>query len=343
MSWEFYDKTGALKQAVARAVNPMARVWRSTAQNIASGAFTTISFDSILFDTDGMWNPATPTYLTIKTAGKYLLVGNFLFTPAAGGNTRFASVIVNGAEVTDQQGAITEYSRMSFCAIVDLAVGDRVSLGAYQDSGSTIPSYPGNGANTLAVSKIDGVVYPTGKPPRITTSLLSGGPPSAPDDGDIWIATAVDASDTRWQFQYNAGSASAYKWDFIGGPPIHTGPSGNVTTASTSMVDLTGAPTLVIPRTGLYIVDYGMYAVNGGTYAGAASISSQVLGSVAGAGNVYQVAQMTGVFGGGRGKFTESRVLTAGETIKIQVKTSTASDNLQAVEATLALTPIRIA
>lgn len=55
---------------------------------------------------------------------------------------------------------------------------------------------------------------------QVTTSALSGGPPGSPSDGDIWIATGVDGNGVRWAFQYNAGSASAYKWEFIGGAPM---------------------------------------------------------------------------------------------------------------------------
>lgn len=42
-------------------------------------------------------------------------------------------------------------------------------------------------------------------------------------DGDIWIATGVTTGGVRWQFQYNASSSSAYKWEFIGGPPVSIG------------------------------------------------------------------------------------------------------------------------
>lgn len=56
-------------------------------------------------------------------------------------------------------------------------------------------------------------------PYALNVSDFASGPPSSPSSGDIWIAT-VDANGTRWQFQYNAGSASAYKWEFIGGSPV---------------------------------------------------------------------------------------------------------------------------
>lgn len=57
-------------------------------------------------------------------------------------------------------------------------------------------------------------------PYAITVSDFASGPPSSPSSGDIWVGTNVDANGTRWQFQYNAGSASTYKWEFIGGAPF---------------------------------------------------------------------------------------------------------------------------
>jgi hypothetical protein len=90
--------------------------------------------------------------------------------------------------------------------------------------------------------------------PKITTQPISLGPPPNPVDGDIWIATGVDANGTRWQFQYNAGSTSALKWEFIGGAPLF-GSSGSMTVTATGAVALTGGPSIAVPRTGDYEVD----------------------------------------------------------------------------------------
>jgi hypothetical protein len=92
---------------------------------------------------------------------------------------------------------------------------------------------------------------------QITTSALSGGPPASPNDGDIWIATAVDANGARQAFQYNAGSGSALKWEFIGGFSQVVSPVGSITTASAVPVDLTGGPTLTLARAGDYTVEFG--------------------------------------------------------------------------------------
>lgn len=94
--------------------------------------------------------------------------------------------------------------------------------------------------------------------PQITTSALSGGPPSSPTDGDIWIASAVDSNGTRWQFQYNAGSSSVYKWEFIGGPALFVSVSTFEFTTSTGWVDTTTVgPSYTTIRAGDWEVAYG--------------------------------------------------------------------------------------
>jgi len=91
--------------------------------------------------------------------------------------------------------------------------------------------------------------------PTITTGTLAAGPPGSPKDGDIWIATAVDGNGTRWQFQYNAGSASAYKWEFIGGVPMLAAVATGENTTSTTYAALTTAgPSLTLARAGDYQV-----------------------------------------------------------------------------------------
>lgn len=176
---------------------------------------------------------------------------------------------------------------------------------------------------------------------KITTSTLAGGPPGAPADKDIWIATAVDAVGGRWVFQYNAGSASSFKWEFVGGSAV-VGSGGNVSTASTAFVDITGAPTFLVPRAGDYEVEWGGYAVNGGTFASASTISTQTVGSTSGAGTPQQSAQMTATFGGGRAHHLERRTLVSGETLKLQVKTSSAANNLQINDVVLRVKPVRV-
>lgn len=90
---------------------------------------------------------------------------------------------------------------------------------------------------------------------RITTSTLAGGPPGAPVDGDIWIATAVDANGTRWMFQYNAASGSAYKWEFIGGPAVFAEvlTSESIPAFGSFQNLATDGPSITVARAGDYL------------------------------------------------------------------------------------------
>lgn len=77
-----------------------ARVFCSIATNAASGSTTTVQYDNVRYDTDGMFDAAQPTRLTCKTAGIYLLGGNVTFEADADGE-RLVRVIVNNLTVVN--------------------------------------------------------------------------------------------------------------------------------------------------------------------------------------------------------------------------------------------------
>lgn len=94
--------------------------------------------------------------------------------------------------------------------------------------------------------------------PRVTISTMAGGPPASPIEGDIWVATAVDANGTRWSFQYNAGSASASKWEYFGGDPVIAEVTTSEATTSAAYVALaTAGPSITVARAGDYNVEIG--------------------------------------------------------------------------------------
>jgi hypothetical protein len=93
--------------------------------------------------------------------------------------------------------------------------------------------------------------------PRMVTSTLAGGPPASPVDQDIWVATTVDALGTRWVFQYNAGSGSAFKWEFIGGGYTAADVAASESTASATPVELATVQRITLARAGDYSVHYG--------------------------------------------------------------------------------------
>jgi hypothetical protein len=89
---------------------------------------------------------------------------------------------------------------------------------------------------------------------------LSATPPATPFEGQLWALPG--ANGLVWMFRYNAGSASAHKWEFIGGSPIRAELQATVNTASGTYVDL-GGPSVVVPRAGDYVIAFGAILSNG--------------------------------------------------------------------------------
>ena len=96
----------------------------------------------------------------------------------------------------------------------------------------------------------DGSLWRQTSPPPTVASL-----PSSPVDGDEIVYTANGTLGVRWHFKYRAASASAYKWEFIGGAPIRAETDYAVWTSWTGYATLTHAATptqITVPLAGDY-------------------------------------------------------------------------------------------
>lgn len=108
-----------------------------------------------------------------------------------------------------------------------------------------------------------GATGPAGTATRVTSLTPgSGGMPNPLVDGMEVVYVVDSANGILWRLRYNAGSASAYKWEFVGGPPrsdiVSSGYSPNQPTSSTSFTDLaTVGPSVVLPLAGDYMLEYG--------------------------------------------------------------------------------------
>lgn len=89
--------------------------------------------------------------------------------------------------------------------------------------------------------------------------------PASPTDGmEYVLVNSVTAPTYQWRFRYNAGSSSAYKWEFVGGSPARSDVATGESTASATPVDLTTTQWITLPRAGDYDVLYGCDASNTG-------------------------------------------------------------------------------
>lgn len=115
-----------------------------------------------------------------------------------------------------------------------------------------------------------GTWTPSG-PPALTVSYSTSLPGSPYDGQEAILVDSLANPSYQLRFRYNAASGWPDKWEFIGGPPIRGGPAGSVTIgpASATATDITGGPTVTLPRAGVYRFAYGASIFNGGTFAGA--------------------------------------------------------------------------
>lgn len=105
--------------------------------------------------------------------------------------------------------------------------------------------------------------------------------PASPVDGQEFVLVDSLTNPTyQWRFRYNAGSSSAYKWEFVGGTPAYKGPpSAGFSTTSTSYVSLT-ANQFTAPRPGEYLVEYVATNISGDTLSANVFVALFVNGAV---------------------------------------------------------------
>jgi microcystin-dependent protein len=100
------------------------------------------------------------------------------------------------------------------------------------------------------------LVGPQGPPGVSATPPLVTALPAGPLNGqECYLQTAAMAAvGVAWHLRYNAASASAYKWEFVGGPPLALeGQSGSTTSAAMTPFG-TGT---VLPSAGDYLMQFG--------------------------------------------------------------------------------------
>lgn len=90
--------------------------------------------------------------------------------------------------------------------------------------------------------------------------------PGSPVDGQEAVLVDSTANPSyQWRFRYNAGSSSAYKWEFVGGASAASYVATDESCSSGVDVDLaTVGPSLTLPRGGDYLIG-GSVGIHGAT------------------------------------------------------------------------------
>jgi hypothetical protein len=119
-----------------------AGVRNSAAESIPSGSTTALTFDTELWNNNNLHSTGTnPSRITIKNAGKYLIVGQIAWASVAAGHQLEAMILKGGitylAEQDQIQGAAGPLNQNLSC-IANLAVAEYVELYVYQNTGAAV-------------------------------------------------------------------------------------------------------------------------------------------------------------------------------------------------------------
>lgn len=159
--------------------------------------------------------------------------------------------------------------------------------------------------------------------PSDLAALVSYGTtfPASPVDGqEAVLVDNVANPSFQWRFRYNAGSTSAYKWEYFGGGGACSGPQGHQDFTSTAWTGFGGGPAVTAPRAGEYILEWGCVVNNNNTvtwsgvyviYAGVFAGATQV--------GVNAEYRPTGAYGGGNISSVMNVTLALGDGITIGV------------------------
>lgn len=124
-----------------------------TSQVVPNNAATSASFDTVLFDDLGWFNPGTPTKITVTIPGQYLCIySNSWVYPAGAGFAIQTGISYNaGARVlvSEQVAAVAGTpNSTSGAAVVNANAGDAFTLFLYQISGGNMSTWIAGSAGT---------------------------------------------------------------------------------------------------------------------------------------------------------------------------------------------------
>lgn len=121
---------------------PIAKITSSVAQSIPTGAgsWTTLFFDTKVFDTDNMYDSDYTDRLTCRTAGRYLIIAKAIFYNNATGHRSF-QILKNGSvspPIVRGDYFPPNYCGMSISTLEVLEEGDYISVQVIQTSGNAL-------------------------------------------------------------------------------------------------------------------------------------------------------------------------------------------------------------
>lgn len=172
--------------------------------------------------------------------------------------------------------------------------------------------FPGTLSPALVSTELD-----TRYLPAIVTSL-----PGSPTDGQEIYYVANTTNGVIWHLRYRSASASIYKWEFVGGPPLYseTLVQDDIVATGSTFVDASG-PNLTVPLSGEYLISFTVEYSCATTLAiptASLSVVAKWPALAANLDNGTQIQTRTPSVSGGSGRTNMKRTLSSTNTLKLQ-------------------------
>ena len=123
---------------------PAARLVQSTSQSIPASAFTTVTFQTVDFDTTGGQMTGTPNKLIAPRNGIYVVTGCVVWNASTAGQWYWGGLSLNGVtstfldqDNTSSQGGSGWPTAVSPTAVCRLSAGDAVTIVVDQNDSAT--------------------------------------------------------------------------------------------------------------------------------------------------------------------------------------------------------------
>jgi hypothetical protein len=266
-----------------------ARAYRNAAFTVVN-AWAKIVLDSVANDPGSNVSLASSRYVCPAT-GFYQVDGSVIGSGIASGQYAQCALYKNGALATYGNAGLGGGATCStnVSDLIQCNAGDYLELWCAASAG-TLTGIAGAVATFLSVVQVGNSMnftaaggdlagtYPNPSvAPAYVTSL-----PGSPIDGQQVYYLADATNGVVWHLRYRAASASAYKWEYVGGPPLFkTIDTDEAFTASANFNNpTTVGPDVVPPLNGdfLYQMSAGLYIASQ-TTGGSMAIGLSIAGA----------------------------------------------------------------
>jgi hypothetical protein len=261
---------------------------------LVASTWTKVLLDSAQTDPSGCFNRANNRYVC-PVAGVYDVLGSLQQQESGTGTYTLvaAGIYKNGALYSYTAGlpAVQTAAAATIADKIQCNAGDYLELWVQNGQATTVLA---NVQTTfLAVSLLTQAPapLPVTVPPVITT----GGLPSSPVDGQECYYVVDATNGVVWHLKYRAGSASAHKWELVGGSPLLVLTTAVATAAAANTTYNLSTSLVTIPLAGDYLVSAAGQGT--GSTAGASTVTTTLYAGAGTPSNTFAQASVVTVAG----------------------------------------------